>query len=41
MHIFETNEISLEYLNFIIAEIIYGGKTQDDKDYKLVKSILK
>ena len=35
------NEFLLKVLNYLGAEINYGGRVTDDKDVRLIKSILK
>lgn len=34
-------EIPFEVLNYLGAEVNYGGRVTDDKDIRLIKSILK
>ena len=37
----EYNDIPYKVLNFLGAEINYGGRVTDDKDVRLIKTILK
>jgi len=37
----EYNEIPYKVLNYLGAEINYGGRVTDDKDVRLIKTILK
>lgn len=37
----EYNEVPYKVINFLGAEINYGGRVTDDKDVRLIKTILK
>jgi dynein heavy chain, axonemal len=37
----EYDEIPYKVINFLGAEINYGGRVTDDKDVRLIKTILK
>ena len=37
----EYNDIPYKVINFLGAEINYGGRVTDDKDVRLIKTILK
>jgi len=41
MYLEEQPETPYQALNYMIAEINYGGRVTDDKDIKLIKAILK
>ena len=41
MYLDEQPGVPWETLNFLIAEINYGGRVTDDKDVRLIKDLLK
>jgi dynein heavy chain len=36
----EYNQVPYKVINYLISEINYGGRVTDDKDVKLIKSII-
>jgi dynein heavy chain len=41
MYLNEQPEVPFETLNYLIAEINYGGRVTDDKDVRLITALLK